>query len=113
MPASGPNYTDLEDQVIRKMWNERKSNDDIDEKIAKSLTSMGFARDANGIAQRRRKLGLKQDTPVKAKADAKAPVPDYTELLRSINESLMLIADVLGDIAVKADDADPLPSQSR
>lgn len=97
-------WDDFEREVVKRLYEQGKT----DRTISDALSKMGYERDAKAVANVRYKMGLKRSD---AKADDVPEVPDYTELLKSIDASLKTIADALTDMATrpaKDADADPL-----
>ena len=97
-------WDDFELEVVKRLYEQGKT----DRTISDALSKMGYERDAKAVSNVRYKMGLKRSD---AKDDDVPEVPDYTELLKSIDASLKTIADALTDMATrpaKDADADPL-----
>ena len=100
-------WDDFELEVVKRLYEQGKT----DRTISDALSKMGYERDAKAVSNVRYKMGLTVSN-VRYKMGLNVPeVPDYTELLKSIDASLKTIADALTDMATrpaKGADADPL-----
>ena len=100
-------WDDFELEVVKRLYEQGKN----DRTISDALSKMGYERDAKAVSNVRYKMGLTVSN-VRYKMGLNVPeVPDYTELLKSIDASLKTIADALTDMATrpaKDADADPL-----